>query len=153
MMIYCHKWAKSNFFYIFNFDFSCPRVYSVNTILTSKTRMLTFDFRQFGFNIICLPTPSIFLQVKNENTIVRDSAGKEVESQLLPLTNAQTTLRNYHVKAYLGQNPSETPGYWLVFTASAPPLGFSSYTISSVKMAGLFISMFYYTINGQTEKC
>uniref|UniRef100_A0A5B7CBJ8 Alpha-mannosidase n=1 Tax=Davidia involucrata TaxID=16924 RepID=A0A5B7CBJ8_DAVIN len=78
----------------------------------------------------------IRIPVMNENITVRDSDGREIESQLLPLADAYVNVRNYHVKAYLGQTPSETPRYWLAFTASVPPLGFSTYTISSVKRAG-----------------
>ncbi|KAL8544281.1 hypothetical protein ACS0TY_004715 [Phlomoides rotata] len=40
------------------------------------------------------------------------------------------------LKAYLGQTPSKTPKYWLAFTASVPPLGFSTYTISSARSKG-----------------
>lgn len=73
----------------------------------------------------------------SEDVIVHDSDGKEIESQLVPLVDAYVTLRNYHVKAYLGQTPVETPKYWLAFAVSVPPLGFSSYIISNVKRPGL----------------
>ncbi|KAL8544290.1 hypothetical protein ACS0TY_004722 [Phlomoides rotata] len=76
------------------------------------------------------------IPVMSERITVRDSAGRELESQLLPLSNTHVSLRNYHVKAYLGQTPSKTPKYWLAFTASVPPLGFSTYTISSAKSKG-----------------
>ncbi|KAL3813940.1 hypothetical protein ACJIZ3_015208 [Penstemon smallii] len=75
----------------------------------------------------------IRIPVMYEDITVRDSAGRILESQLLPLSDTHVSLRNYHVKAYLGQTPSKTPKYWLAFTASAPPLGFSTYTISSTK--------------------
>ncbi|KAL8557447.1 hypothetical protein ACS0TY_004754 [Phlomoides rotata] len=76
------------------------------------------------------------IPVMSESITVRDSAGRELESQLLPLSNTHVSLRNYHVKAYLGQTPSKTPKYWLAFTASVPPLGFSTYTISSARSKG-----------------
>ncbi|KAI7736510.1 hypothetical protein M8C21_022841, partial [Ambrosia artemisiifolia] len=54
--------------------------------------------------------------VASENLSVYDSNKKEVESQFLPIINESISIRNYHTTAY---------------TASAPPLGFSTYTISS----------------------
>ena len=77
------------------------------------------------------------LQVINENVAVWDSSGKEVESQLLPLLNVSVTVRKYHVKAYLGKSPKTAPSYWLAFSATVPPLGFSTYIVSSSKWAGL----------------
>ncbi|CAN6713500.1 unnamed protein product [Malus baccata var. baccata] len=73
----------------------------------------------------------IKIPVINANVAVRDSTGKEIESQLIPLLNASATIRNYHVKAYLGKSLGETPSYWLAFSATVPPLGFSTYVISS----------------------
>ncbi|KAK9272279.1 hypothetical protein L1049_002650 [Liquidambar formosana] len=78
----------------------------------------------------------IRIPVISEKVTVHDSEGRDIESQLLPLTDAYVGIRNYHVKAYLGKTPSETPKYWLTFMASVPPLGFSTYTISSAKSAG-----------------
>ncbi|KAL5581467.1 hypothetical protein UlMin_013909 [Ulmus minor] len=75
----------------------------------------------------------IRIPVIDENVIVYDSEGKEIESQLLPLTDTYVSLRNYHVKAYLGETPVQTPKYWLAFAVAVPPLGFSSYTISTSK--------------------
>ncbi|KAH0969601.1 hypothetical protein GBA52_028527 [Prunus armeniaca] len=74
--------------------------------------------------------------VINEDVTVQDSEGREIESQLLPLDDAHVGLRNYYVKAYLGRTPTNTPNYWLAFTVSVPPLGFSTYTISYAKGAG-----------------
>ncbi|KAI3670137.1 hypothetical protein L6452_41791 [Arctium lappa] len=71
--------------------------------------------------------------VSSNELIVLDSGGREIESQLLPIFNASLNMRNYHVKAYLGKSPNNTPQYWLGFTASIPPLGFSTYIISSAK--------------------
>ncbi|PON50481.1 Glucan biosynthesis, periplasmic [Trema orientale] len=76
------------------------------------------------------------IPVFNEDVTVHDSEGKEIESQLVPLVEAYVSLRNYHVKAYLGHTPTQTPKYWLVFAVSVPPIGFSSYTISSAKKPG-----------------
>ncbi|KAC9878025.1 hypothetical protein E3N88_45154 [Mikania micrantha] len=73
------------------------------------------------------------IPVSSHELIVLDSDGKEIDSQLLPIFNASLNMRNYHVKAYLGRTPTSTPQYWLGFTASVPPLGFSTYIISRVK--------------------
>lgn len=73
------------------------------------------------------------------DVIVHDSEGKDIESQLLPLVDTYVSLRNYHVKAYLGQTPVQTPKYWLAFAVSVPPLGFSSYIISNAKRPGLLL--------------
>ncbi|XP_034706706.1 probable alpha-mannosidase At5g13980 isoform X6 [Vitis riparia] len=72
----------------------------------------------------------IRIPVIKEDVTVHDSNGKVIESQILPLVNAHVGMRNYYVKAYLGKTPSEAPKYWLAFSASVPPLGFSTYTIS-----------------------
>ncbi|XP_068305343.1 probable alpha-mannosidase At5g13980 [Pyrus communis] len=71
------------------------------------------------------------IPVVSANVTVRDYTGKEIESQILPLLNASVGLRNNYVKAYLGVSPSVTPSYWLAFSATVPPLGFSTYTVSS----------------------
>lgn len=78
----------------------------------------------------------IRIPVINENVAVWDSSGKEVESQLLPLLDVSVAVRKYHVKAYLGKSPKTTPSYWLAFSATVPPLGFSTYIVSSSKSAG-----------------
>ncbi|XP_075643637.1 putative alpha-mannosidase At5g13980 [Castanea sativa] len=78
----------------------------------------------------------IQIPVINENVTVYDFEGREIESQLLPPASAYMDLRNYYVRAYLGQSPTETPKYLLAFSVSVPPLGFSTYTISSAKKPG-----------------
>ncbi|XP_030940374.1 probable alpha-mannosidase At5g13980 [Quercus lobata] len=77
----------------------------------------------------------IRIPVINENVAVWDSSGKEVESQLLPLLDVSVGVRKYHVKAYLGKSPKTMPSYWLAFSATVPPLGFSTYIVSSSKSA------------------
>ena len=52
-------------------------------------------------------------------------------------------LRKYYVRAYLGSNPNAVPKYWLAFTVSVPPLGFSTYTISTSKRTGLLMKLVY----------
>lgn len=82
------------------------------------------------------------LQVIDGDVTVHDSNGVEIESQILPLAEAFVNLRNYYVKAYLGENPSKTPKYWLAFSVSVPPFGFSTYTVSTAKKTGSHISCF-----------
>lgn len=79
---------------------------------------------------------SIYLQVTNENLVVRDFSGKEIQSQLIPVLNNSLSLRNFHVEAYLGKSTSVSPSYWLAFSATVPPLGFSTYVVSSDKQSG-----------------
>lgn len=74
--------------------------------------------------------------VFNENVIVHDSEKREIVSQIIPIADAFVGLRNSHVNAYLGRSPVEMPKYWLAFTVSVPPFGFSTYSISSAKRAG-----------------
>lgn len=75
------------------------------------------------------------IPVIHGNVSVQDSSGQEIESQLLPLANVSLGVRNFYATAYVGKSPSVTPRYWLAFTASVPPLGFSTYVISTPKGA------------------
>ncbi|KAF5961837.1 hypothetical protein HYC85_003046 [Camellia sinensis] len=85
--------------------------------------------------------------------IVLDSAGREIESQLLPLSNASLRIRNFHVKAYLDRSPGDTLKYWLAFSVSVPPLGFSTYIVSSAKRTEVGSSTIseVYTSEGSTD--
>ncbi|XP_048333920.2 probable alpha-mannosidase At5g13980 [Ziziphus jujuba] len=75
------------------------------------------------------------IPVTNENLVVRDFSGKEIQSQLIPVLNNSLSLRNFHVEAYLGKSTSVSPSYWLAFSATVPPLGFSTYVVSSDKQS------------------
>lgn len=86
---------------------------------------------------LCTSNWLCLLQVSSESLIVLDSAGKEIESQLLPLSNVSLCTRNYHVKAHLGRSASSLARYWLAFSATVPPLGFSTYVVSSAKKSGM----------------
>ncbi|KAJ6403836.1 hypothetical protein OIU84_012101 [Salix udensis] len=77
----------------------------------------------------------IRIPVSTERVMVRDSSGGEIESQLLPISNATLHIRKY-VKAYLGESPHDALKYWLAFSASLPPLGFNTYIVSGAKQAG-----------------
>ncbi|XP_030461860.1 alpha-mannosidase At3g26720-like [Syzygium oleosum] len=73
------------------------------------------------------------IPVSTENAVVHDSSGVEVDSQLLPVSNATSKLKSFYVRAYLGTSSSELVKYWLAFAVSVPPLGFSTYTVSNAK--------------------
>ncbi|KAL3526248.1 hypothetical protein ACH5RR_010904 [Cinchona calisaya] len=78
----------------------------------------------------------IRIPVSSEGLIVRDSNGREIESQLIPISRASLITRNYHVKAYMGRSAGSSDKYWLAFSASVPPLGFSTYIVSSSRKTG-----------------
>ncbi|KAG7984987.1 hypothetical protein I3843_03G001300 [Carya illinoinensis] len=94
----------------------------------------------------------IRIPVSSEKVFVHDSDGRDIESQLLPLSNATLSLRNYYVKAYTGKSTNGALKYWLAFSASVSPLGFSTYVVSSAKQTGpsSTISMVY-TSEGSTD--
>lgn len=75
----------------------------------------------------------IRIPVSSEDLIVQDADGREIESQLIPMSNASLIVRNYHVKAYTGRSVSSSTTYWLAFSGSVPPLGFSTYFVTSSK--------------------
>ncbi|CAI9094984.1 OLC1v1030831C1 [Oldenlandia corymbosa var. corymbosa] len=99
----------------------------------------------------------IRIPVSSEDLVVWDSDGREIESQLIPISNASLVTRNYHVKAYLGRlsDSSNSDRYWLAFSASVPPLGFSTYIISNSKSTGFsrsFASELHYPSEGNDDK-
>ncbi|KQJ88370.1 hypothetical protein BRADI_4g17308v3 [Brachypodium distachyon] len=73
------------------------------------------------------------IPVISDSIVVHDSEGKEIESQLLPITNASLQIRDKHIKAYLGTSSAVKPKFWLAFSVSVPPLGFNTYFVSSGK--------------------
>ncbi|CAI8613491.1 unnamed protein product [Vicia faba] len=78
----------------------------------------------------------IRIPVSTAEVFVQDSAGKEVESQLLPLSNITSSIRKKYVKAYTGTAPAGELKYWLAFPVSVPPIGFSTYVVSRPKQTG-----------------
>ena len=75
-------------------------------------------------------------QVSTEKILVLDSAGKEIESQLLPLSNATLNIKRHYVNACPGKASGEGLKYWLAFKVSVPPLGFSTYTVRRTNQIG-----------------
>ncbi|KAK7311284.1 hypothetical protein RJT34_09318 [Clitoria ternatea] len=76
------------------------------------------------------------IPVSTVDVVVQDSSGKEIESQLLPLSNASLNIREHYVKAYVGKAPGGKLNHWLAFPVSVPPLGFSTYIVSNSKETG-----------------
>ncbi|GFP89432.1 alpha-mannosidase [Phtheirospermum japonicum] len=89
--------------------------------------------------------------VISENVIVKDSTGKVILSQLIPIVNASIANRKFYATAYMGESFSANPTYWLAFTAVVPPLGFSTYVISSGKPSAL-IKPISYTFDGSRNE-
>ncbi|GER45572.1 alpha-mannosidase [Striga asiatica] len=83
------------------------------------------------------------IPVISENVTVRDSTGKLVSSQLIPIVDVSAANRKFYTTAYTDKSPSTDPKYWLSFTAVVPPLGFSTYVISSSKSSGLIEPVSY----------
>ncbi|XVF57695.1 hypothetical protein PTKIN_Ptkin07bG0002600 [Pterospermum kingtungense] len=79
---------------------------------------------------------TIRIPVSTSRVIVKDSEGREIESQLLPLSNSVSHIRSHYVKAYLGKTPREMVKYWVAFSVSVPPLGFSTYVVGAAKETG-----------------
>ncbi|XP_021762462.1 alpha-mannosidase At3g26720-like isoform X2 [Chenopodium quinoa] len=96
------------------------------TLLSNEKSLVVVVYNSLGWNreeVIRIP-------VTIDKVIVRDIEGKEVESQLIPLTNSSLSLRNDNVKAYLGKPSENAINHWLAFAVSVPPLGFSTYIVS-----------------------
>ncbi|KAH6760034.1 Glycosyl hydrolase family 38 protein [Perilla frutescens var. frutescens] len=81
-------------------------------------------------------TDIIRIPVNDYNLTVKDSSGNVVESQYIEVDNVTSGLRNFYVKAYLGISDENAAKYWLVFPASVPPLGWSTYFISKESQTG-----------------
>ncbi|KAL3619540.1 hypothetical protein CASFOL_036601 [Castilleja foliolosa] len=63
-------------------------------------------------------TDVIRIPVITNNVIVKDYTGKMISSQLIPIVN----------------DSAANEKYWLAFTAVVPPLGFSTYVITSANL-------------------
>ncbi|XVF16104.1 hypothetical protein REPUB_Repub10bG0002500 [Reevesia pubescens] len=76
---------------------------------------------------------TIRIPVSTARVIVKDSEGKEIESQILPLSNSTSRIKSHYVKAYLSKTPNETVKHWVAFSVSVPPFGFSTYIVGTAK--------------------
>lgn len=83
----------------------------------------------------------IRIPVFGEHVTVKDSDGRQIEAQLLPIDDTSLGLRSYYVQAYLKKSPTSTPKFWLAFSVSVPPLGFSTYFVSLAEKKGMESTM------------
>ncbi|OAE30812.1 hypothetical protein AXG93_857s1150 [Marchantia polymorpha subsp. ruderalis] len=74
-------------------------------------------------------TEYVRLVVTHTRLAVLDSSGKEIVSQIIPVTVVERKVRSFYVEAELGIKTSDRDLYWLVFEASVPPLGYTSYVV------------------------
>ncbi|XAR50386.1 Alpha-mannosidase [Bertholletia excelsa] len=112
--------------------------------LSSGKKLVVVVYNSLGWkrnDVVKIP-------VINGNVTVQDPNGKEIESQILPLVNASLGSRNFYAAAYMGKSPSATPKFWLSFTASVPPLGFSTYIISTTERAATVAAEINYKSTG-----
>jgi hypothetical protein len=77
-----------------------------------------------------------YFQVSDDQLVIKDSSGTFVETQFMEIDNITLSLRKFYVEAYIGSSLELTPKYWLIFQASAPPLGWNSYYISRQTLKG-----------------
>ncbi|KAL0379122.1 UNVERIFIED_CONTAM: Alpha-mannosidase [Sesamum radiatum] len=75
-------------------------------------------------------------QVNDYDLVVKDSAGEVVESQYVEVDSVTRKLRKFYVEAYTGTSDKHATKYWLVFSASVPPLGWNTYFISKESQKG-----------------
>ncbi|GAB4848626.1 hypothetical protein Ancab_003333 [Ancistrocladus abbreviatus] len=102
------------------------------TILSDGKALVVVVYNSLGWKreeVIRIP-------VSVDKATVKDFDGKEVDSQLLPVTDALLSIQNDYVKAYLGEQLGSTIKYWLAFSVSVPPLGFSTYTVAGAAQTG-----------------
>ncbi|KAG6542998.1 hypothetical protein Mapa_015494 [Marchantia paleacea] len=85
-------------------------------------------------------TEYVRVVVSHTKVAVLDSAGKQIVSQLIPVTAVERKVRSFYVPAELGIKPSDGPLYWLVFEASVPPLGYTSYVVQPSEQGAAEIS-------------
>lgn len=112
------------------------------TLLSNEKSLVVVVYNPLGWNreeVIQIP-------VTIDKVIVQDSKGREVESQLLPLTNTSMHIRNDHVKAYLGKPADTAIKYWLAFPVSVSPLGFSTYIVSGARAGARSIMSSVFTM-------
>ncbi|KAJ8771037.1 hypothetical protein K2173_023362 [Erythroxylum novogranatense] len=79
---------------------------------------------------------TIRLPINEVDLVISDSEGNKIDTQYIPMDNVTRNLRNFYLQAYLGLSPGQDPKYWLVFQVSVPPLGWSTYFISSASEIG-----------------
>ncbi|XP_078151977.1 alpha-mannosidase-like isoform X2 [Carex rostrata] len=94
--------------------------------ISSKKSLVVVTYNPLGWQ----RTDFIRIPVSDDELVVKDSSGDFVETQFVEIDSSTLDLRKLYVEAYLGSSPKQTPKYWLIFQASAPPLGWNSYYIA-----------------------
>ncbi|XP_020576421.1 alpha-mannosidase-like [Phalaenopsis equestris] len=100
----------------------CP---STEEISNGKNLVMVV-YNSLGWN----RTEYIRVPVDDNQIVVRDANGNFVETQVIEMDNTTKEIRNFYVKAYLGEQPKDSPKFWLVFKVLVPPLGWNTYYIS-----------------------
>ncbi|KAH0465233.1 hypothetical protein IEQ34_005336 [Dendrobium chrysotoxum] len=75
-------------------------------------------------------TEYVKVPVNDNKLVVRDANGNALETQVIEMDNTTANIRNFYVKAYLGELPKDSAKFWLVFKVLVPPLGWNTYFIS-----------------------
>ncbi|XP_056689523.1 alpha-mannosidase At3g26720 isoform X2 [Spinacia oleracea] len=117
------------------------------TLLSNGKSLVVVVYNPLGWNreeVIQIP-------VSIDEVIVQDFKGREVESQLLPVTKSSLSIRNDHLKAYLGKPSDTVIKYWLAFQVSVPPLGFSTYVVSGARAGARSVMSSAFTVQGEVN--
>ncbi|KAK7360218.1 hypothetical protein VNO77_02200 [Canavalia gladiata] len=96
-------------------------------------------------------TDIVRIPVNDANLVVQDSSGNNLQVQYVNVDEVTTHLREFYVKAYLGLSPKQAPKYWLLFRASVPPLGWSTYFISKASGKGTRRQDLSYLVSQKSE--
>ncbi|KAG0473150.1 hypothetical protein HPP92_015007 [Vanilla planifolia] len=94
--------------------------------LSNKKSLVIIVYNSLGWNRIEYAK----IPVNDNQIVVRDADGNVVETQFIEIDSATMKMRNFYVKAYLGDFTKDSPKYWLVFQVLVPPLGWNTYFIS-----------------------
>ncbi|XP_024378993.1 alpha-mannosidase At3g26720 isoform X1 [Physcomitrium patens] len=74
--------------------------------------------------------------VSSSKIEVIDAEENEIPSQLIPITEADRTLRDKYVNLHAGVSAGTAPKYFLVFAAAVPPLGYNSFIVRPSSASG-----------------
>lgn len=109
----------------------CPA--SELDLLSGKT-LVVIAYNSLGWNrtdVIRIPVNDMLLQVT-------DAHGNSVLAQLVPsIDNVSQAVTDFYTQAYLGVSPIINATSWLLFEASVPAFGYSSYFISTLAKGGV----------------
>ncbi|CAA2983802.1 alpha-mannosidase [Olea europaea subsp. europaea] len=97
-------------------------------------------------------TDIVRIPVNDQNLVVKNSAGKIIESQYVELDNVTSNLRSFYVKTYFGISSKKAPQFWLFFQASVPPLGWNTFFISKASWRGNSSNMSVSTMDSPKEE-